>query len=755
MPSLPPLITSLRLLSGLLLALLLLRGQSALASLPRPEHPRPDAVREHWLNLNGEWQLEIDDAGTGDARGLRTGHELPLRIQVPFPLQSKLSGLAETGYHRELWYRRAFKVPAEMRGQRLLLHFGAVDYEARVYVNGRFAGSHLGGSAAFSVELSSLVKDGENELVLHVVDDLKQGAQPKGKQALVSEGCLYTATSGIWQTVWLEGVGQSYIENLSIVPSVNEGRVLLEVTLNRPLEGQSLSAEAFAGDHRVALEQVRVEGRSARLLLALSERHPWEPGSPFLYDLRLRLQDKEGLVDRLDSYFGLRSVDVRGRRVLLNGKPVFQRLILDQGFYPDGIWTAPSDEALRRDIELSMAAGFNGARLHQKVFEPRFLYWADRLGYLVWGEFPNWGMDYGTTSDAPYVNEWTEVLLRDRNHPSIVGWCPFNETGAGQARLQQVIWNLTRAVDPTRPVIETSGWTHSIAEAQIRDSHDYDQNPLSFRQRWSDYFLRPQHSLSLPPRYGYGTLVARDIGVPFMLSEYGGIGWNPDGAGWGYGNGPKDLEAFYARYKGLTDALLDNPNLFGFTYTQLTDVEQERNGLYFYDRRAKFDLARLHAITSRQAAYERGETLAPQPEVGMEDWRVLVGAGPDGEGRSAWIYGFEQGANAKIQRGKAPFGPLKRQAATEWRGKQLFLRQDFHYEGHPFRKMALAVLSQGASEIRLNGRLLHSCRGEWDFHMVELEEAAKASLHLGTNTLEVTAERENEESLFDLALLVE
>jgi len=736
---------------GLVLALL----SAAQADLPRAEHPRPDAVRQHWLNLNGEWQFETDDAGTGASRGLLSGHVLPLRIQVPFPMQSSLSGLADTGYHRQVWYRRSFSVPADMKGQRLLLHFGAVDYESRIYVNGRFAGSHVGGSASFTVELSALVRQGENELVVQVLDDLRNGVQPKGKQALVSEGCLYTGTTGIWQTVWLEGVGQSYVENLSLIPSANEGRVLLEATINRPEEGQTLVAEAYAEGRRVAVEQVRVEGRNARLVLTLSERRLWEPASPFLYDLKLRLLDRNGAVDSLDSYFGLRTVSIQGRRVLINGKPVFQRLILDQGFYPDGIWTAPSDAALRRDIELSMAAGFNGARLHQKVFEPRFLYWADKLGYLVWGEFPNWGMDYGTPSDAPYVNEWTEVLLRDRNHPSLVGWCPFNETGADQGRLQQVIWNLTRAVDPTRPVIETSGWTHTIENAQIRDSHDYDQNPVSFRQRWSDFFLTPQHSLSLPPRYGYGTLVARDIGVPFMLSEYGGIGWNPDGAGWGYGNGPKDIEAFYTRYKGLTDALLDNPNLFGFTYTQLTDVEQERNGLYYYDRRAKFDLKRLHAITSRQAAYERSEPMAPQPVIGLHDWRVVVGAGPDGASRAPWHYRFGATDSLPARTGKTPFGPLKRQASTEWQGKELLLSQDFVFDGQTYSKAALALLSQGAVEIRLNGTLLFSGNGEWDFRMLELGDNLREVLRPGTNTLEVRATRESDDALFDLALLVD
>jgi hypothetical protein len=249
-----------------------------------------------------------------------------------------------------------------------------------------------------------------------------------------------------------------------------------------------------------------------------------------------------------------------------------------------------------------MAAGFNGARLHQKIFEPRFLYWADKLGYIVWGEFPNWGFDYKSANYANYIREWTEEVMRDRNHPAIIGWCPFNETPAEAAELQQIIWRQTRALDPSRPIIESSGWWHSLPDPEVLDYHDYNQDPTAFGKRWTDFFTGKQEA-------GKKEF---DKGVPFMISEFGGIGWATAG-GWGYGNGPKTMEEFYTRYEGLTAALLDNPNLFGFCYTQLTDVEQEHNGLYFYDRKPKFDLARLHAATSRAAAYEKMGPSAPAP----------------------------------------------------------------------------------------------------------------------------------------------
>jgi beta-galactosidase/beta-glucuronidase len=584
---------------------------TAAADVPRPEHPRPDAMRDNWMSLNGQWQFEIDRKGDGETRGLTSGKELATKIIVPFCPESKLSGLGlgNSEYFTRVWYRRMFDLPEAMKGKRILLHFGGVDYKTWAYVNGKLAGTHTGENAAFTFEITPFLKAGPNEIVVRVFDDLRSGLQVGGKQALnKSEGCVYTRTTGIWQPVWLEAVGSSYVESVSVVPDPDHSRVLIEAAVNSlgPGAGLKLSAEAFADGKLVGADTASGTWRNQRLVLKLSDKRLWEPASPFLYDLKFTLKRGDETIDELKSYFGLRKVTIDGRRILINGKPIFQRLILDQGFYPEGVWTAPSDEALKHDIEMSMACGYNGARLHQKVFEPRFLYWADKLGYLVWGEFPNWGYNSKPEGYAPYVTEWTEVLLRDRNHPAIVGWCPFNETGAGSGEIQQVIWNVTKAIDPTRPVLESSGWAHTLPHPEVRDSHDYDGNPVTLRKRWMDYFAASANGRSARSRSN----PLADCGVPFMISEIGGIGWATEG-GWGYGEGPKNLDQFYARYQGTLDAMLDNPNLFGFCYTQLTDVEQEHNGLYYYDRRAKFDVKRIHDITSRKAAYERGEPTGP------------------------------------------------------------------------------------------------------------------------------------------------
>jgi beta-galactosidase/beta-glucuronidase len=564
--------------------------------VPRPEHPRPDAFRPNWVSLDGQWQFEIDERDDGEARGLKSGKDLASTITVPFCPESKLSGIGHYGIMNHTWYRRAFTVPPAMRGKRVRLHFGAVDYQAWVWVNGQLAGSHIGGSVPFDFDVTKLLRDKENELVVKVLHEVASGKEPTGKQThTISEGCVYTRTTGIWQPVWLEAVGSSFVEGLSVVPDPEHSRVLIDVAVNGPDAGLTLTVDALADGRNAGIANCPVTEGKSHLVLGLNEKRLWEPGAPFLYDLKFTLLRGKETVDEMASYFGLRTVSIQGRAILINGKRVFQRLILDQGFYPDGEWTAPSDAELKNDIARSMAAGFNGARLHQKVFEPRYLYWADKLGYLVWSEFPNWGFEYRPEDYANYTNEWHEVLLRDRNHPAIVGWCPFNETPEKAGELQQIVWRQTTALDPTRPALETSGWTHTVPHPEVLDAHDYNQKPTAFKQRWEDYF--DQKSSDVAPA------LQKDRGLPFMVSEFGGIGWATEG-GWGYGDGPKTMEEFYARYGGLTAALLDNPNLFGFCYTQLTDVEQEHNGLYYYDRRPKFDLKRLHDFTARPAAYE-------------------------------------------------------------------------------------------------------------------------------------------------------
>jgi beta-galactosidase/beta-glucuronidase len=482
-----------------------------------------------------------------------------------------------------------------------------VDWLAKVWINGRPAGEHRGGYTSFSFEVTHLVNDGDNELVVYAFDDTRSGLQATGKQShsLLSEGCCYTRTTGIWQTVWLEAVGNTYLRQFTITPDLDNGRIHFQGWVDGPCRDVKLRLRAYHGKDPVGEETIPAAWRNTLGMVSLSKVTAWEPGKPFLYDLQIDIIRSGSVLDTVRTYFGLRKLTIQGNRFLINNKPIFQRLILDQGFYPDGIYTARDEETLKQDIQLSMEAGFSGARLHQKVFEPRFLYWADRLGYLVWGEYPNWGINLREEEALTRMaEEWFEEVQRDRNHPSIIGWCPLNETGddEGTSRAQRIL-STTRKMDPTRPYLDTSGWVHFDPETDIYDAHDYDQNPVTFRERFTDFAetgKNPFNNNLNDPRSAYH-------GQPYFISEYGGIklaSAGSSGSGWGYGE--TDVEDFFERYKGLTDVLLDHPFMFAFCYTQLTDVEQEQNGIYTYERKARFDIKRLAAINRRIAEIERG-----------------------------------------------------------------------------------------------------------------------------------------------------
>jgi hypothetical protein len=750
-----------------MLAVLMTGICNAPAAVPRPEHPRPDLLRDNWMTLNGEWQFEIDKAADGDARGLMYGKDLNAKITVPFCPESKLSGLAipTTQHMKDVWYRRMFEVPSAMKGKRVRIHFGGVDYRAWVYINGQLAGMHVGENVDFKFEITKFLKDGSNEVVVKVLDDLWSGLQPGGKQSGSdqSAGCFYTRTTGIWQPVWLEAVGSSFIENISVVPDPDNSRVLITAKINGSDKDLKLTAEAYA-DGKLTGTDTTTGPWQGTLVINLKEKKLWAPGAPFLYGLNLTLFSGNTKIDELKSYFGLRKITIDGRRILINGKPVFQRLILDQGFYPDGLWTAPTDEALKHDIEMSMACGYNGARLHQKVFEPRFLYWADRLGYMVWGEYPNAGYGNQREGFSAVVNEWTEILLRDRSHPSIIGWCAFNENFEGSGELQQMIWNITKAIDPTRPALEASGWMHTLPNPEVRDAHDYSDNPANLHKRWMDYFAAPPEGPFPPVRYFNPSTSQADRGVPFMISEIGGIGWATEG-GWGYGQGPKTPEEFYARYKGTIDAILDNPNLFGFCYTQLTDIEQEKNGLYYYDRKPKFDPQKLREITSRAAAYERGEPMAIQPSVKHLDakWQVLVGAQQDGKLSTPYKYVTDKPADDWIKEGfddhawksgLAPFASGNGQR-TEWKTPDIYFRKTFEYSGGAVKIGAVVIRHNDNAEIYINGNKILAVDGSRGYYLCIVTEELRKALKKGTNTIAVHSHEGGKGQWIDLAILVE
>lgn len=562
----------------------------------RAEHPNPQFFREEWINLNGEWEFAFDFGMTGKERGLPAAKSLEKKIMVPFCPESEMSGVGYRDFMNCVWYRRSFVVPDEWKASgRTVLCFGAVDYKTTVYVNGTEIGFHAGGYTPFRFDVTKWLEEGENVLTVCAEDNNRNGSQPCGKQAhqYASSGCDYTRTTGIWQTVWLEHVPKNHIKNFRFYSDIRNGRLLFEVYV---VGAEELSISASYQGNSMGNARLYSDTEVFRGEMQLAETHLWELGNGRLYDVELCYGE-----DKVKSYFGLREIRMDGFKFLLNGKPVFQRLVLDQGFYPDGIYTAPEEEALIKDIELSMNAGFNGARLHEKVFEPRFLYHCDRMGYMVWGEYPNWGLDHSRMDVLPdYLDQWREVIERDFNHPAIIGWCPFNETWDYQGKRQwdeliSAVYYMTKALDSTRPCIDTSGNYHVVTD--IFDVHDYDQNPETFAKRFeriSEGILENHCN----DRQKYNK-------EPVFVSEYGGISRAADkDKGWGYGNAPEDDKAFLKRYSGLTTALLDNPYIFAFCYTQLYDIEQEVNGLYTYNREPKFDMELIKEINSRKAAIE-------------------------------------------------------------------------------------------------------------------------------------------------------
>lgn len=618
-------------------------------SVPRPEYPRPQFVRNDWLCLNGEWQFEIDAGDSGKERGL-IERELNGRITVPFCPESALSGVEHTDFMHAVWYRREVTLPAEWSGRNVLLHFQAVDYDTTVWINGQEAGRHRGGFTPFTVDLRPFAQPGDTIAIVVRARDENRVSQPRGKQStrFAPYSCFYTRTTGIWQTVWLEPVSEVALRRPRLTPDVANSLIRLEQPLSNNRPGLRLRAIAKDAQGVVADVTCRADLDFApRLDLPIpSDRvRLWSPADPHLYDIEISLfyeeTGQQKIIDRITSYMGLRGIAINGKTVLLNGEPLFQRLVLDQGYYPDGVMTAPTDDALIQDITLSLEAGFNGARLHQKVFEERFLYHADRLGYLVWSEFGDWGCSsFGPSLDhqqmaITYAAQWLEAIERDYSHPSIIGWCPLNETAQSLHDRITTLDDATRALflackamDTTRPVLDTSGYSHRVLEADIYDSHDYiyetdfQEGLARFTARHSavaenHVFINPQSEGASPPSIGSAWSVPYR-GQPYFVSEFGGFKWNPNvpvksaqenqadrKTSWGYGSDPVSEEDFHQRFEAVCHVLLKNPAMFGYCYTQLTDIYPEENGIYDFNRKAKFDNARLRAVQQLPAAIEQ------------------------------------------------------------------------------------------------------------------------------------------------------
>jgi beta-galactosidase/beta-glucuronidase len=588
---------------------------------PANVHPRPQLVRREWTDLCGRWGFAHDDDDIGLADGWPE-QEKPFdrTITVPYPPESKLSGIRDTGHHPVVWYRRELKSPRPPDGERLLLHFGAVDYRAMVWVDGALVGTHEGGHTPFSCDITHALRDGgRHSVVVRAEDQPTDGTQPRGKQDWETEphAIWYHRTTGIWQPVWLERVPHTYVQELQWTPDLPAGRVRMEVRLNRvPRSPLAIAVRLRLDDEVLADQRARLDADHAVVDVAIPAlRHDqdagrllWSPENPTLLDADVTLLAGDHPVDEVSSYVGLRSTGVADGRFVLNGHPYFVRSVLEQGYWPDSHLAAPNAGALRREVELIKKLGFNAVRVHQKVEDPRFLYWCDRLGLLVWGEMAN-AYAFSPHSVERLTREWLEVVRRDRSHPCVVTWVPMNEswgvphiaTDPAQRSCTDALYHLTRAVDPTRPVLSNDGWEHSSSD--IIGVHDYAPRGEHLRDRYGDASSLARTLRNGRPAMRPLLLPGFDPGDrPVMLTEFGGIRYAASrlSRGWGYSQASSAKE-FTERLTDLVDAVLDSSELAGFCYTQLTDTEQEQNGLLTADRKPKIPPRQVRAIVGRAA----------------------------------------------------------------------------------------------------------------------------------------------------------
>jgi hypothetical protein len=592
-------------------------------------YPRPMLRRAQWESLNGTWDFAIDPTAAWNRPD-----EVSFRrtIEVPFAPETRRSGVHDTGLYKAVWYRRAIQVPELGPDERLLLHFGAVDYACTVWIDRHIAFRHEGGYTPFEIDVTPFLRRGEShEIVVRAEDDPGDLAKPRGKQdwQLEPHSIWYPRTTGIWQTVWLERVGRTRIGDLKWTPNLDRWEIGLDVhVLNQGDARLTLLARLHVGDFVLAEDRYAVVGGEVHRRLALSDpgiddfrnELAWSPSSPQLIDVELELDDESGTcLDRVRSYTALRSFTIDGDRFVLNGRPQVLRMVLDQGYWPDTGSTPPDDEAIRRDVELAKAMGFNGVRKHQKIEDPRYLYWADRLGLLVWEEMPS-AYRFTTRSVERLTREWIDAIRRDFSHPCIIAWVPFNESwgvpnlpgSQPERHYVEALYHLTKTLDPTRPVVGNDGW--EAVATDIMGIHDYDPNPATIAMRYGTYDRLPL--ILKRERPGGRALIvdptsARSQEHPIVLSEFGGISLaDARGTTWGYSlsNDTRDLAD---RYEALVSTVRAIELFSGFCYTQFADTYQEANGLLYADRTPKFPMEQIRAATSGRAAREPTAGLPP------------------------------------------------------------------------------------------------------------------------------------------------
>ncbi|MDR0377127.1 MAG: glycoside hydrolase family 2 [Spirochaetaceae bacterium] len=591
----------------------------------QPDYPRPQFVRgpNSWINLNGVWDFVFDDRNEGTTGQWFRSFPGTGTITVPFTYETPKSGVGDPARHQVVWYHRKLPVdPRTRRDTRVVLHFEGSDYHTELWVNGDFAGVHDGAYARFSFDITRLVRDGENDITLRVEDSFDTD-QPRGKQRWKDEsfGCWYVQTTGIWKTIWLEYVPPEHIVSVKMTPLFSEGKLKIEADVRTGCsvpEGPETGPAPPLLEAAVSFKGIPVTS----IVIPATKKHlemtadlvdtsitewgffRWEPENPQLYDISFRLLRDGTILDEVLSYFGMREIRIDGPAILLNGVPLYQRLILDQGYWKESCLTPPDEEALITDINKVLAAGYNGVRKHQKIEDERFLYWADVKGLLVWSEMAA-AYEYRDRTVRRVTREWMEILQQNYNHPSIIIWVPFNESWGVPAiktsRVQQcfteAIYYLTKSYDPCRPVITNDGWEHTVSD--VITLHDYEERGEDFFERYSEYLdailgnviYHNRSKSAFAQNYGYR-------GQPLIISEFGGIAFSGD-AGWGYGNKVRTKEEFIKRFDAITTAIKKIDRICGYCYTQLTDVQQEINGLMDMDRNFKVNPDILKEINQR------------------------------------------------------------------------------------------------------------------------------------------------------------
>lgn len=598
-------------------------------SLPRDAHPRPDFMRDTCVLLDGRWQFAFDDANRGLAeRWFDPGHAFGMEIEVPFSYQAEKSGIGGDEIHPVIWYRRSFAVPEAMGGQSILLRFGAVDWACRVYVNGVCVGGHTSGYTPFALDITSALKAGDNDLCVRV-EDTTDCAQPRGKQYWRRGvmGCWYTPNSGIWQSVYLEAAGENHLVRLHVRPDGDAARAHVTMALDHePAEPLTIELTVSFEAYFSRTYTFGTTGRETRFTMDMRADDTviqtpdgapldgqiqgilwWGPDHPHLYDVSARVKDGERTVDHVTTYFGMRKIELRDGTIWLNERPLYQRLVLDQGYWPDTLLTPPNGDALREDVLWTQKLGFNGARKHQKIEDPRYYYWADRLGLLVWGEVPS---AYRFSHDS--IRALSDTLMafidRDYNHPSIIVWVPLNEswgvnrilTDKNQQALGRTLYHLCKAADGTRLVSANDGWEQTTTD--ICALHDYTASGDDLRIHFAS---REQvDAIGCDQRRAWADGEWPTGGEAFLVTEYGGIAFDSIGEQgkvggmptWGYNGKVEGEDAFLARFDSATGAVRAIPFCQGYCYTQLTDVMQEINGLLTPDRRPKVAPERIAAL---------------------------------------------------------------------------------------------------------------------------------------------------------------